>query len=161
MFWWCCNYRASFWIPVRLSPQLSSRLASECMFYRPLMQYECMLNWDEVDLLDDGEESFEELNKDLVTVLQLKAYIIRLHPRQILQNINHFTKTSGTCLLMNAWLSMKWLNKRNELVGSMKSSPPEGRSICWTGDSLCPPNPSADEWWTKKFPTHRQIAMSN
>lgn len=56
------------------------------------MQHECMLNWDEVDLLDDGEESFEELNKDLVTVLQLKAYIIRLHPRQILQNHQPFHK---------------------------------------------------------------------
>lgn len=34
--------------------------------------------------LDDREERFEKLNKDLVAVLQLKAYVVGLHPCQVL-----------------------------------------------------------------------------
>ena len=36
-------------------------------------------------LLDDGEERFEKLDEDLIAVLQFKADVVRLHPRQVLE----------------------------------------------------------------------------
>ena len=37
------------------------------------------------NLLDNRKQCFEKLDEDLVAVLQLKAYIVRLHPCQILK----------------------------------------------------------------------------
>lgn len=34
--------------------------------------------------LDDREQRFEKLNEDLVAVLQLKAYVVGLHPSKVL-----------------------------------------------------------------------------
>lgn len=38
------------------------------------------------NLLDNRKQCFEKLDEDLIAVLQLKAYIVRLYPRQILKH---------------------------------------------------------------------------
>lgn len=40
--------------------------------------------------LDDREQRFEKLNKDLVAVLQLKAYVVGLHPSEVLDKTKSF-----------------------------------------------------------------------
>lgn len=40
------------------------------------------------NLLDNRKQCFEKLDEDFIAVLQLKAYIVRLYPRQILKKKN-------------------------------------------------------------------------
>lgn len=51
-------------------------------------------------LLDNREECFKKLDEDLVTVLQLKANIVGLHPRQVLwkqRNVTHSPEACSDC----------------------------------------------------------------
>lgn len=57
------------------------------------------------NLLDDGKQGFEKLDEDLVAVLQFKAYVVRLHPRQILNrhvnSIGSFLSTFSIIRIIN------------------------------------------------------------
>lgn len=42
-------------------------------------------SFTERDLLNDREQCFKKLDEDLITVLEFKAYVVGLHPCQVLQ----------------------------------------------------------------------------
>lgn len=47
------------------------------------------------NLLDNRKQCFEKLDEDLIAVLQLKAYIVRLNPRQILKTHKYILNFSA------------------------------------------------------------------